>query len=110
MKGAELQTQCFEVSAGIAEESALLTGAAPLRIYMLYTTSRGAMSTNLIVRIEETTQKRFSRLVRIEGKSASEKVHELIDGYIKKADIGVVVDDLWDRVGTKLRIKGPARA
>ena len=64
------------------------------------------MSTNLIVRIEETTKKRFSRLVRIEGKSASEKVRELIDGYIKKADIGVVVDDLWDRVGTKMRKKG----
>lgn len=64
------------------------------------------MSTNLIVRIEETTKKRFSRLVRIEGKSASEKVRELIDGYIKKADIGVVVDDLWDRVGTKMRQKG----
>ena len=64
------------------------------------------MSTSLIVRIEETTKKRFSRLVRIEGKSASEKVRELIDGYIKKADIAVVVDDLWDRVGTKLRKKG----
>jgi predicted DNA-binding protein len=64
------------------------------------------MSTNLIIRIEETTKKRFSRLVRIEGKSASEKVRELIDGYIKKADIGVVVDDLWDRVGTKMRKKG----
>jgi len=64
------------------------------------------MSTSLIVRIEETTKKRFSRLVRSEGKSVSEKVRELIDGYIKKADIGVVVDDLWDRVGTKLRKKG----
>ena len=64
------------------------------------------MSTSLIVRIEETTKKRFSRLVRSEGKSASEKVRELIDGYIKKADIGVVVDDLWDRVGTKMRKKG----
>ena len=64
------------------------------------------MSTSLIVRIEETTKKRFSRLVRSEGKSASEKVRELIDGYIKKADIGVIVDDLWDRVGTKMRKKG----
>lgn len=64
------------------------------------------MSTSLIVRIEETTKKRFSRLVRIEGKSASEKIREMIDGYIKKADIGPVVDDLWDRVGTKMRKKG----
>jgi predicted DNA-binding protein len=64
------------------------------------------MSTSLIVRIEEDTKKRFSRLVRIEGKSASEKVREMIDGYIRKADIGLVVDDLWARVGTKMRRKG----
>lgn len=64
------------------------------------------MNTNIIVRIEETTKQRFARLVRSEGKSASEKVREMIDGYIRKADIGPVVDDLWDRVGTKMRKKG----
>ena len=30
----------------------------------------------------------------------------MIDGYLRKADIGPVVDDLWDRVGTKMRKKG----
>ena len=64
------------------------------------------MNTNIIVRIEETTKQRFARLVRIEGKSASQKVREMIDGYLRKADIGPVVDDLWDRVGTKMRKKG----
>lgn len=64
------------------------------------------MNSNIIVRIEKTTKQRFSRLVRREGKSASEKVREMIDGYIRKADIGPVVDDLWDRVGTKMRKKG----
>jgi len=64
------------------------------------------MSTSLIIRIEETTKKRFSRLVRIEGKSVSEKVREMIDGSIRKADIGPIVDDIWDRVGTKMRKKG----
>ncbi len=64
------------------------------------------MNSNIIVRIEETTKQRFARLVRSEGKSASEKVREMIDGYIRKADIGPVVDDLWDRVGTKMRKKG----
>jgi len=64
------------------------------------------MNTNIIVRIEATTKQRFARLVRSEGKSASEKVREMIDGYLRKADIGPVVDDLWDRVGTKMRKKG----
>jgi hypothetical protein len=64
------------------------------------------MTTSLIVRIEETTKKRFSRLARTEGKSTSEKIREMIDGYIRKADIGPVVDDLWDRVGTKMRKRG----
>jgi hypothetical protein len=33
-------------------------------------------------------------------------VRELIEDYIRKKDIGSYVDDLWDRIGGRLRAKG----
>jgi len=61
------------------------------------------MSGQMMIRIDEETKERFQRLARMEGKSASEKVRELVENYIHKADISLVVDDLWARVGTRLR-------
>jgi hypothetical protein len=42
----------------------------------------------------------------MEGKSASEKMRELIENYVKKADLSQVVDDLWQRIGTKVQRAG----
>jgi len=33
-------------------------------------------------------------------------VRELITDYVKDRDIGAYVDELWDRIGGKLRSKG----
>lgn len=64
------------------------------------------MTTQLIVRIDSEVKERFNKLVRVEGKTSSQMVRELIEGYIKERDIGVYVDDLWGRIGGKLRSKG----
>ncbi len=42
----------------------------------------------------------------MEGKTASEKMRELIENYVKKADLSQVVDDLWERIGAKARKQG----
>lgn len=68
------------------------------------------MGSQLAIRIDETTKEKFSRLSRSEGKSASEKMRELVDAYIRKSDISQVVDDLWERVGNKLAKKGVGEA
>jgi hypothetical protein len=51
-------------------------------------------------------KKRLNRLARVEGKTTSQVVRKLIEDYIKERDIGPYIDDLWDRIGGKLRGKG----
>jgi predicted DNA-binding protein len=60
----------------------------------------------MVIRIDEETKERFQRVSRMEGKTASEKMRELIENYVRKADLSQVVDDLWQRIGTKARKSG----
>jgi len=64
------------------------------------------MTTQMIVRIDREVKQRFSRLARVEGKTSSQMMRELIEDYIKERDIGTYVDDLWSRIGRKLKSKG----
>jgi len=64
------------------------------------------MTTQMIVRIDSEVKERFNKLARVEGKTSSQMVRELIEDYIKERDIGSYVDDLWGRIGGKLRFKG----
>ena len=64
------------------------------------------MTTQMIIRIDPDIKNKFNKLVRVEGKTTSQMVRELIEGYIKERDIGVYIDDLWGRIGGKLRSKG----
>ena len=64
------------------------------------------MTTQMIIRIDLEMKNRLNRLARVEGKTTSQMVRELIEGYIKEKDIGTYIDDLWGRIGGKLRSKG----
>ncbi|MBI4825862.1 MAG: ribbon-helix-helix protein, CopG family [Nitrospirae bacterium] len=64
------------------------------------------MSTQMIIRIDDEVKSRLNKLARIEGKTTSEVVRELIEERIKERDIGAYVEDLWSRIGIKLRSKG----
>ena len=64
------------------------------------------MGKQMVIRIDDETKERFQRVSRMEGKSASEKLRELIENYVRKADISLVVDDLWERIGAKAKEKG----
>ncbi len=64
------------------------------------------MTTQMIVRINPEVKERFNKLARVEGKTSSQMVRELIEDYIKERDIGTYVDDLWNRIGKKLKSKG----
>jgi len=52
------------------------------------------MTTQMIVRIDSDVKDRFNKLARVEGKTSSQMVRELIEDYIKERDIGAYVDDL----------------
>jgi len=75
-------------------------------IYKIYNVGGQGMTTQMIVRIDSEVKERFNKLARVEGKTSSQMVRELIEDYIKERDIGTYVDDLWGRVGGKLRSKG----
>jgi predicted DNA-binding protein len=64
------------------------------------------MAKQMVIRIDDETKERFQRVSRMEGKTASEKLRELIENYVRKADLSQVVDDLWDRIGAKAQKNG----
>jgi len=64
------------------------------------------MTTQMIIRINSETKNRLVKLARVEGKTTSQMVRDLIEDYIKEKDIGSYIDNLWDRVGGKLMAKG----
>ena len=60
------------------------------------------MSTQMIVRINPELKKKVNTIAKGEGKSISEVVRELLEGYVRNRDIGLYIDDLWQRIGEKL--------
>ena len=63
---------------------------------------RNDMPDQMLIRIENDIKERFSKIARSEGKSASQKIRELMEEYINDRDIASYVDSLWERVGNDL--------
>ena len=68
------------------------------------------MTTQMIVRINPELKNKVNSLAKSEGKSVSEVVRELLEDYVKNRDIGLYIDDLWQRIGDKLTSKDIQRA
>ena len=66
------------------------------------------MSEQLIVRIDSELKNKASRLAKTEGKNLSEVIRELLENYIKTHDISSYIDDLWNKIGGKMKEKGYA--
>ena len=64
------------------------------------------MTTQMIIRIDPELKNRLTKLARLEGKATSQMVRELIQDYLREKDIGAYIDDLWDRIGGRLKSKG----
>ena len=64
------------------------------------------MPTQMLVRIDPELKTKVHNLAKAEGKSISEVVRELLEGYVRDRDIGLYIDDLWKRIGTKLTSRG----
>ncbi len=60
------------------------------------------MTTQMIVRINPELKNKVHSLAKAEGKSVSEVVRELLEDYVKNRDIGLYIDDMWQRIGDKL--------
>lgn len=64
------------------------------------------MTTQMIIRIDDAIKTKFAKLAKAEGKTTSHVVRELIEDYVQDRDICGYVDDLWNRIGTKLTERG----
>ena len=60
------------------------------------------MTSQMIVRLDANLKAKVNNLAKAEGKSVSQVVRELIEGYVRDRDISSYIDDLWERVGDKL--------
>ncbi len=64
------------------------------------------MTTQMMVRIDPKIKERIEKLARLEGKTTSQMVRELITEHLKERDIGTYIDGLWNRIGTQLKSRG----
>jgi predicted DNA-binding protein len=64
------------------------------------------MTVQMLIRIPPETKERLTKIARNEGKSTSQVVREIIEEYIHDRDIVVYIDNLWLRIGNKLKSKG----
>ena len=64
------------------------------------------MTTQMIVRIDTDLKAKVNKFAKVEGKSVSEVVRELLEEYVKSRDIDSYIDDLWERIGGKLTSSG----
>ncbi len=64
------------------------------------------MATQMIVRINPKLKNKVNNLAKAEGKNVSEVVRELLEEYVRDRDIGSYIDDLWGRIGGKLKSSG----
>lgn len=60
----------------------------------------------MLIRISSETKDSLKKIARSEGKSTSQVVREIISDYIQDRDISAYVDELWTRIGKKLKDKG----
>ena len=60
-------------------------------------------TTQMIIRLDANTKTNLTKLAKSEGKNTSQVVRELIEKYVQDRNIDVYIDDLWNRVGQKLK-------
>ncbi|MBF0500242.1 MAG: ribbon-helix-helix protein, CopG family [Candidatus Riflebacteria bacterium] len=64
------------------------------------------MTTTMIIRIDDFKKERVSQLAKREGKSVSTLLRELIDSYLRERDASLYIDDLWQRIGQRMKGTG----
>ena len=60
------------------------------------------MSPQMIIRRDEGLKEQVSQLAKMEGKSLSELVRNVLLQYTRERDMGSYIEGLWDRIGDQL--------
>jgi predicted DNA-binding protein len=64
------------------------------------------MSVQMLIRIEPDLKEALNKLAHKEGKSTNHLVREIIKDFIKERDLSSYIENLWERIGNKLKSKG----
>ena len=64
------------------------------------------MTTQIVIRIDSGLKQKVDKLARMEGKTTSAVVRDLLEDYAQDRDIEGYIDSLWVRMGKKLKSKG----
>jgi predicted DNA-binding protein len=64
------------------------------------------MQSQLIIRVDPNTKNKFQKIVRMEGKTTSEKIREMMNDYIAQKDFSAAVDRVWDKITTEFKKRG----
>ena len=64
------------------------------------------MLTQTIIRLDSETKAKLNKLAKAEGKTISQVIRELIQNYIQERDMEGYIDDLWNKIGNKLKTHG----
>ena len=62
-------------------------------------------TTQMIIRLDSRIKSNLAQLAKAEGKNSSLVIRELIENYVQDRNIESYIDDLWNRVGKKLKRK-----
>ena len=61
---------------------------------------------SILINIDGNLKSRFDRTAKMEGKTRSEKIRELMSEYVSERDIGKWIDDIWNGIGNTLKSAG----
>jgi predicted DNA-binding protein len=64
------------------------------------------MSKQMIIRLDSEIKAKLDKLAKAEGKTVSQVIRELIQNYIQERDMEGYIDDLWSKIGNKLKTHG----
>ena len=64
------------------------------------------MANTMLIRLDSESKLNISRLAKLEGKTASQIIRELISQYIRERDISGYIDSLWGRIGDEIKEAG----
>jgi len=62
-------------------------------------------STQMIIRLDQKLKMKLAKIAKAEGKNSSLVIRELIENYVQERNIEAYIDDLWNRIGKKLKRK-----
>lgn len=60
-------------------------------------------NTQMLIRLDSNTKNKLRKFAQSEGKNTSQVVRELIEKYIQNRDMNNYIDDLWEKIGKKLK-------